>query len=38
MVPHSRPYMALLKGGKRGICGGALVAKDWVLTAAHCTM
>lgn len=38
MVPHSRPYMALLKVGKRSICGGALVAKDWVLTAAHCTM
>lgn len=30
------PYVVSLKSGSEHVCGGSLVAKDTVLTAAHC--
>ncbi|XP_062869452.1 granzyme B-like [Trichomycterus rosablanca] len=35
-APHSRPYMVSVQKDGKHICGGFLVSKHFVMTAAHC--
>jgi len=35
-TPHSWPWQILMLFGGRPICGGTLIAPQWVVTAAHC--
>ncbi|XP_051979690.1 transmembrane protease serine 9-like [Xyrauchen texanus] len=34
--PHSRPYMVSLQYNEKHTCGGFLLSKEFVMTAAHC--
>ena len=34
--PHSYPWMIVLEEYGGFICGGSVVAEEWVVTAAHC--
>ena len=35
-LPHSWPWQILMMFRGRPMCGGTLIAPDWVVTAAHC--
>lgn len=35
-TPHSWPHQVALFIDDKFFCGGSLISKEWVLTAAHC--
>jgi len=35
-TPNSWPWQILMMFGNRAMCGGTLIAPQWVVTAAHC--